>query len=267
MCIVICVSDFSARPDLIEREETVHPTTSPKTQPPNQGLGTVETRLPRSALTSEVNHLELLVVVGPDVQQVHRQDTEKYILTNLNIASELLRDATLGANLRVHLIRMIILTEPEVGMSANISSSLRSICEWGRKINPANDTDPLHADLLLYITRFDLLLPNGNKLVRGVTQLGGICSSEWSCIITEDTGFDLGITIAHEIGHRQVVVPKCRTSQIAFDCPIISQLWYIHRELHLQYIYSIYQTLLSVLCSPYCCLLFLFNHWCHHLLT
>ncbi|XP_031426780.1 A disintegrin and metalloproteinase with thrombospondin motifs 13 isoform X3 [Clupea harengus] len=157
----------------------------------------------RSALSSEVSHLELLVVVGPDVQQVHRQDTERYILTNLNIASELLRDATLGANLRVHLVRMIILTEPEpeIQMTTNISSSLRSVCQWSHKVNPANDTDPLHADLLLYITRFDLVLPDGNKLVRGVTQLGGVCTSQWSCVITEDTGFDLGVTIAHEIGH------------------------------------------------------------------
>lgn len=35
----------------------------------------------------EVTHLELLVVVAPDVQLVHRQDTERYILTNLNIVS------------------------------------------------------------------------------------------------------------------------------------------------------------------------------------
>ena len=35
-------------------------------------------------------------------------------LLSLSQASELLRDATLGANLRVHLVRMIILTEPEV---------------------------------------------------------------------------------------------------------------------------------------------------------
>uniref|UniRef100_A0A3B3VEL4 ADAM metallopeptidase with thrombospondin type 1 motif, 13 n=1 Tax=Poecilia latipinna TaxID=48699 RepID=A0A3B3VEL4_9TELE len=139
------------------------------------------------------------VVVGPDVQQVHKQDTERYILTNLNIASELLRDMTLGANMRVHLVRMIILSEPE--MSTNITSSLRSVCDWGRRINPSNDSDPLHADLLLYITRYDLELPDGNKQVRGVTQLGGVCSSDWSCVITEDTGFDLGITIAHEVGH------------------------------------------------------------------
>ncbi|KAJ8263356.1 hypothetical protein COCON_G00158130 [Conger conger] len=160
-------------------------------------------RVLRAAMLSEVTHLELLVVVGPDVQMIHKQDTERYILTNLNIASELLRDMTLGANLRVHLVRMIILTEtePEIEMSANITSSLMSVCSWGHRINPLNDTDPLHADLMLYITRFDLVLPDGNKQVRGVAQLGGACSSQWSCVITEDTGFDLGITIAHEIGH------------------------------------------------------------------
>ncbi|XP_070690275.1 A disintegrin and metalloproteinase with thrombospondin motifs 13 [Pempheris klunzingeri] len=172
---------------------------SPYSPPDHSGTG----RLRRSAPMPDITHLELLVVVGPDVQQVHKQDTERYVLTNLNIASELLRDMTLGANMRVHLVRMIILSEPEpeIQMSPNITSCLRSVCDWGRRINPSNDTDPLHADLLLYITRYDLALPDGNKQVRGVTQLGGACSSEWSCVITEDTGFDLGITIAHEIGH------------------------------------------------------------------
>ncbi|KAJ7994162.1 hypothetical protein DPEC_G00263050 [Dallia pectoralis] len=166
---------------------------------------THKTRSPRgrSAAMPEVSHLELLVVVGPDVQMIHGQDTERYILTNLNIASEHLRDTTLGANMRVHLVRTVILSEPEpeINMSSNISSSLRSVCDWARRVNPTNDTDPLHADLALYITRFDLELPNGNKQVRGVARLGGACSSQWSCVITEDTGFDLGITIAHEIGH------------------------------------------------------------------
>ncbi|CAL8332418.1 unnamed protein product [Arctogadus glacialis] len=160
-------------------------------------------RWPRSSPVRDTTHLELLVVVAPDVQHAHKQDTERYILTNLNIASELLRDRTLGANMRVHLVRMIILSEPEpeIQMSSDISASLRSVCDWGRKVNPLNDTDSLHADLLLYITRYDLVLPDGNKQVRGVTQLGGACSSDWSCVITEDTGFDLGITIAHEISH------------------------------------------------------------------
>lgn len=72
---------------------------------------------------------------------------------------------------------------------------------------PSNMADgAIHVDLFL-LPRFDLELPDGNKQVRGVTQLGGACSPSWSCLITEDTGFDLGVTIAHEIGHRYVVSP------------------------------------------------------------
>uniref|UniRef100_A0A8C0WX41 Peptidase M12B domain-containing protein n=1 Tax=Castor canadensis TaxID=51338 RepID=A0A8C0WX41_CASCN len=151
----------------------------------------------------DILHLELLVAVGPDVYQVHHEDTERYVLTNLNIGSELLRDPSLGAQFRVHLVKLMILTEPEDAptITANITSSLLSVCEWSQTVNPTDDTDPGHADLVLYITRFNLELPDGNQQVRGVTQLGGICSPSWSCLITEDTGFDLGVTIAHEIGH------------------------------------------------------------------
>lgn len=46
------------------------------------------------------------------------------------------------------------LFQAEIQLSPNITSSLRSLCDWGRRINPSNDTDPLHADLLLYITRY-----------------------------------------------------------------------------------------------------------------
>lgn len=154
-------------------------------------------------------HLELLVAVGPDVFQAHQEDTERYVLTNLNIGAELLRDPSLGAQFRVHLVKMVILTEPEgaPNITANLTSSLLSVCGWSRTINPEDDTDPGHADLVLYITRFDLELPDGNRQVRGVTQLGGACSPTWSCLITEDTGFDLGVTIAHEIGHRYAAPP------------------------------------------------------------
>lgn len=150
-----------------------------------------------------MKHLELLIVVGPDVYQFHQEDTERYILTNLNIGAELLRDISLDELFRVHLVRMIILTEaePAIQISRNLTSSLMSVCNWSNKVNPQPDSDPEHADLVLYVTRFDLVLPDGNPQVRGVTQLGGACSPSWSCVITEDTGFDLGITMAHEIGH------------------------------------------------------------------
>lgn len=37
-----------------------------------------------------VKHLELMVVAGPDVYLYHKEDTERYILTNLNIVSSFL---------------------------------------------------------------------------------------------------------------------------------------------------------------------------------
>ncbi|XP_053329641.1 A disintegrin and metalloproteinase with thrombospondin motifs 13 isoform X2 [Spea bombifrons] len=162
--------------------------------------GSSPVRLKKRAV-AEMKHLELLVVVGHDVYQFHQEDTERYILTNLNIGTELLRDVSLGAPFRVHLVKMIILPEPQadIKISSDINSSLVSVCEWSQTVNPSDDTDPLHADLILYVTRFDLT--NGERTLRGVTQLGGACSSFWSCVITKDTGFDLGITIAHEIGH------------------------------------------------------------------
>ncbi|PKU35186.1 disintegrin/metalloproteinase [Limosa lapponica baueri] len=164
--------------------------------------GRVPSRLQKRA-EGAVKHLELMVVAGPDVYLYHKEDTERYILTNLNIGAELLRDASLGAHFRVHLMQMLVLREPEaeVNITTNITSSLISVCEWSKKVNPQNDSDPQHADIVLYVTRFDLELPDGNKELRGVTQLGGVCSSFWSCVITQDTGFDLGVTIAHEIGH------------------------------------------------------------------
>ncbi|XP_062496956.1 A disintegrin and metalloproteinase with thrombospondin motifs 13 isoform X2 [Pezoporus occidentalis] len=168
----------------------------------NTARGWFPSRLQKRA-EGTVKHLELMVIAGPDVYLYHKEDTERYILANLNIGAELLRDASLGAHFRVHLMQMLVLREPEaeVNITTNITSSLISVCEWSKKVNPQNDSDPQHADLVLYVTRFDLELPDGNKELRGVTQLGGVCSSSWSCVITQDTGFDLGVTIAHEIGH------------------------------------------------------------------
>ncbi|XP_029392628.1 A disintegrin and metalloproteinase with thrombospondin motifs 13 [Mus pahari] len=160
-------------------------------------------RLRRRRTLEDILHLELLVAVGPDVSQAHQEDTERYVLTNLNIGSELLRNPSLGVQFQVHLVKLIILSDSEStpNITTNITSSLMSVCEWSQIVNPHDDRDPSHADLILYITRFDLELPDGNQQVRGVTQLGGACSPSWSCLITEDTGFDLGVTIAHEIGH------------------------------------------------------------------
>jgi len=66
--------------------------------------------------------------------------------------------------------------QPDIQISENITSSLKSVCEWGQKVNPDADSDPLHADLLLYITRC------GQKPESIINQL---CNLDSYCIVLE----------------------------------------------------------------------------------
>ena len=36
----------------------------------------------------------------------------------------------------------------------------------------------------------------------GLAQVSGMCQSEMSCNVNEDTGLALAYTVAHELGHR-----------------------------------------------------------------
>lgn len=49
--------------------------------------GHPSSRLRRHAAAGGILHLELLVAIGPDVHQAHQEDTERYVLTNLNMVS------------------------------------------------------------------------------------------------------------------------------------------------------------------------------------
>uniref|UniRef100_W5M2D1 ADAM metallopeptidase with thrombospondin type 1 motif 13 n=1 Tax=Lepisosteus oculatus TaxID=7918 RepID=W5M2D1_LEPOC len=158
-------------------------------------------RLRRTAVGLDVRHLELLVAVGPDVKDVHRQDTERYVLTNLNIVSPLPGQGQGWREGRSRGGRGLDLrsSSPAPTLLLCVSTGLGAGSGSGQRSAPLGD--PLFLCYPCTPCRFDLELPDGNKQVRGVAQLGGACSSGWSCVITEDTGFDLGITIAHEIGH------------------------------------------------------------------
>lgn len=45
---------------------------------------------------------------------------------------------------------------------------------------------------------------NGDDMSVGLSYIGAICSKDNSCSVNEDTGLDIGLTIAHELGHRYV---------------------------------------------------------------
>lgn len=50
--------------------------------------------------------------------------------------------------------KCMILFQVDVNITTNITSSLISVCEWSKKVNPQNDSDPRHADIVLYVTRY-----------------------------------------------------------------------------------------------------------------
>lgn len=59
----------------------------PLSAPPRPSPGRPSPRPRRHDAEGRVLHLELLVAVGPDVHRAHEEDTERYVLTNLNMVS------------------------------------------------------------------------------------------------------------------------------------------------------------------------------------
>lgn len=74
-------------PELVSssvRSQLLCPQSSPS---PLGHLSSHLQRLRWRRTSGDILHLELLVAVGPDVYQAHREDTERYVLTNLKIVS------------------------------------------------------------------------------------------------------------------------------------------------------------------------------------
>ena len=69
-------------------------------------------------------------------------------------------------------------------------------------MNPRDEAHPIHHDIAVLLTRVTIC---GNKTsgcsLLGVAYKGGACKANFSCAVCKDTGLDLGVTVAHEIGH------------------------------------------------------------------
>lgn len=50
-------------------------------------------------------------------------------------------------------------------------------------------------------------------LFAGFAPIGGMCNQIRSCTINEDTGLNTALTIAHEVGHKYVIVCCCTYRQ------------------------------------------------------
>ncbi|XP_052091149.1 A disintegrin and metalloproteinase with thrombospondin motifs 12-like [Mytilus californianus] len=147
-------------------------------------------------------YIEIKAVVAPDAAKFHGADTRKFVTTVLNIAAQRFQDTSLGYKLFLTLVEILILEEDKSSLPIDKDSNtlLKNFCQWQKQYHPIDDSNPRHADHVLLITSTDLE-DNGDDSNVGLSYKGAICSKDNGCSVNEDTGLDLGLTIAHELGH------------------------------------------------------------------
>nr|XP_019598944.1 PREDICTED: A disintegrin and metalloproteinase with thrombospondin motifs 16 isoform X1 [Rhinolophus sinicus] len=159
----------------------------------------------RSLLKSHRNeelNVETLVVVDKKMMQNHgHENITTYVLTILNMVSALFKDGTIGGNINIAIVGLILLEEEQPGLviSHHADHTLSSFCQWQSGLMGKDGTRHDHAILL---TGLDICSWKNEPCdTLGFAPISGMCSKYRSCTINEDTGLGLAFTIAHESGH------------------------------------------------------------------
>nr|XP_023481639.1 A disintegrin and metalloproteinase with thrombospondin motifs 16 isoform X1 [Equus caballus] len=151
---------------------------------------------------NEELNVETLVVVDQKMMQNHgHENITTYVLTILNMVSALFKDGTIGGNINIAIVGLILLEEEQPGLviSHHADHTLSSFCQWQSGLMGKDGTRHDHAILL---TGLDICSWKNEPCdTLGFAPISGMCSKYRSCTINEDTGLGLAFTIAHESGH------------------------------------------------------------------
>ncbi|KAG1678921.1 A disintegrin and metalloproteinase with thrombospondin motifs 6 [Nymphon striatum] len=162
---------------------------------------------------SEDYYVETLVVSDAKMTNYHGLDNvESYILTLMNIVSQLYKDESIGNSINIVVVRIIALVNDEPGLNTghNAKKTLSSFCRWQKIIrkaaNSANSVKlgvPQHDNAIL-LTRYDICFNKDQPCdTLGLAHVSGMCVYSRSCSIAQDIGLSSAFTVAHEIGHNQ----------------------------------------------------------------
>ncbi|XP_049504886.1 A disintegrin and metalloproteinase with thrombospondin motifs 16 [Panthera uncia] len=116
--------------------------------------------------------------------------------------SALFKDGTIGGNINIAVVGLILLEEDQPGLviSHHADHTLSSFCQWQSGLMGKDGTRHDHAILL---TGLDICSWKNEPCdTLGFAPISGMCSKYRSCTINEDTGLGLAFTIAHESGHK-----------------------------------------------------------------
>ncbi|XP_029317030.1 A disintegrin and metalloproteinase with thrombospondin motifs 18 [Cottoperca gobio] len=147
-------------------------------------------------------NVETLVVADRKMLEKHgRDNVTTYVLTVMNMVSSLFKDGTIGTDINIVVVSLLLLEQDPPGLTINhhADQSLNSFCQWQSGLVGKGGKRHDHAVLL---TGLDICSWKNEPCdTLGFAPISGMCSKYRSCTINEDTGLGLAFTIAHESGH------------------------------------------------------------------
>uniref|UniRef100_A0A7N8WW31 ADAM metallopeptidase with thrombospondin type 1 motif, 16 n=1 Tax=Mastacembelus armatus TaxID=205130 RepID=A0A7N8WW31_9TELE len=157
--------------------------------------------LMKSQASQKLN-VETLVVVDRKMMDSHgHKNITTYVLTVLNMVSSLFKDGTIGGNINIVIVGLVLLDEDQDGLVINhhADHTLNSFCHWQSTLR---GTEGRHHDHAILLTGLDICSWKNEPCdTLGFAPISGMCSKYRSCTVNEDTGLGLAFTIAHESGH------------------------------------------------------------------
>ncbi|KAG8563102.1 hypothetical protein GDO81_015935 [Engystomops pustulosus] len=146
--------------------------------------------------------VETLVVADKKMVEKHGKDgVTTYILTVMNMVSSLFKDGTIGSDINIVVVSLLLLEEEPTGLKIthHADQTLNNFCQWQSALIGKNGKRHDHAILL---TGLDICSWKNEPCdTLGFAPISGMCNKYRSCTINEDTGLGLAFTIAHESGH------------------------------------------------------------------
>ncbi|XP_048087726.1 A disintegrin and metalloproteinase with thrombospondin motifs 2-like isoform X2 [Alosa alosa] len=157
-------------------------------------------RVRRQAQDGDYN-IEVMLGVDNSVEQFHgHEHVQMYLLTLMNIVNEIYHDDSLGAQINVVLVRIIMLgpeKSAQLIVKGNPSMSLQNVCRWAFLQQKSSTDDTEYHDHAIFLTRQEF----GPTGMQGYAPVTGMCHPVRSCTLNHEDGFSSAFVVAHETGH------------------------------------------------------------------
>uniref|UniRef100_A0A3Q3X460 Uncharacterized protein n=1 Tax=Mola mola TaxID=94237 RepID=A0A3Q3X460_MOLML len=201
------------------REHIVYRSSAIIRKPPSVLSKPNSARRRRYIEEAELFNIEVLLAVDYSVLLFHGRDyIQMYLLTFMNIVNEIYQDHSLGANINIVLVKIIILSPSkslEMISVGNAQKSLENVCGWSYLQQREQSHTEQH-DHTIYLTKQEF----GPSGMQGYAPVTGMCQLHRSCVLVIEDGFSSAFVAAHETGHVLGMEHDGEANECADDVPL-----------------------------------------------